>query len=113
MRRVCIALSQNPVRWVSQEGVAHEFPVSVSVGVSEFAKPSEIAAAFEAADNAASASKQAGRARVSKASDAAGRLTPDATGPTRFRQAAVDAGRDNDLAELPPLIGGGYLRASC
>jgi diguanylate cyclase (GGDEF)-like protein len=69
MRRVCTALAQNPVRWVSQDGVPHEFPVSVSVGVAELAEPSEIAAAFEAADQAAYASKQAGRARVSKASE--------------------------------------------
>jgi diguanylate cyclase (GGDEF)-like protein len=70
MRRLCTALAQSPVRWVSQDGVPRQFLVSVSVGVSELVEPSEIAAAFEAADKAAYASKQAGRARVSKASDA-------------------------------------------
>lgn len=69
MRRVCSALTQNPVRWVSQDGVPNEFLVSISVGVAEIAKPTEIRAAFEAADKAAYASKEAGRARVSRASD--------------------------------------------
>ena len=71
MRRVCTALAQTPVRWVSQDGVPHEFEVSVSVGVAEVAKASEIVAVFEAADKAAYASKQAGGARVSRASGAA------------------------------------------
>lgn len=70
MRRVCTALAQTPVRWVGQDGIAHEFEVTVSVGVAELTKATEIAAAFEAADKAAYASKQAGRARVSRASEA-------------------------------------------
>lgn len=53
------------------DGVPHEFEVSVSVGVAEVAVAADIGAAFEAADKAAYASKEAGRARVSKASDAA------------------------------------------
>jgi diguanylate cyclase (GGDEF)-like protein len=67
MRRVCTALAGSPVRWVSQDGTAHEFDVTVSVGIAELTKPTEIAAAFEAADKAAYASKQAGGARVSRA----------------------------------------------
>jgi diguanylate cyclase (GGDEF)-like protein len=70
MRRVCASLAQNPVRWVGQDGAARTFLVSVSVGVAELAEPSKIAGAFEAADKAAYVSKQTGRARVSKASDA-------------------------------------------
>lgn len=70
MRRVSLALATKQVRWVSQNGVASEFSVSVSIGVSEFNKASDIHAAFEAADKAAYASKEAGRARVSKATEA-------------------------------------------
>ena len=70
MRRVCTTLAQSPVRWVGQDGAAHEFLVSVSAGVAELTEGSLIAAAFEAADKAAYASKQAGRARVSKSATA-------------------------------------------
>jgi diguanylate cyclase (GGDEF)-like protein len=70
MRRVCTGLAQYPVRWVSHDGNPQEFFVSVSVGVAELVEPTAIATAFESADKAAYASKQAGRARVSKASDA-------------------------------------------
>lgn len=69
MRRVCTELQRNTVRWVSQDGVPHEFEVSVSVGVAEVTTATQVAAAFEAADKAAYASKEAGRARVSRASD--------------------------------------------
>jgi diguanylate cyclase (GGDEF)-like protein len=68
MRRVCAALGQSPIRWVGQDGTAHEFIVSVSVGVAELSAPNVISASFEAADKAAYASKQAGGARVTKAS---------------------------------------------
>jgi diguanylate cyclase (GGDEF)-like protein len=67
MRRVCAALSSSPVRWVSQEGKLSEFTVSVSVGVAEFHSIGEVEAAFERADEAAYASKQAGRATVTRA----------------------------------------------
>jgi diguanylate cyclase (GGDEF)-like protein len=69
MRRVCADLAQSPVRWVSQDGVAHEFHVSVSIGVAEVTDPRNISAAFEAADKAAYVSKRDGKARVSRASN--------------------------------------------
>jgi PleD family two-component response regulator len=53
---------------LSQAGVAQKFHVSVSIGVAEVTTPSEVVAAFAAADDAAYASKEAGRARISNAS---------------------------------------------
>jgi diguanylate cyclase (GGDEF)-like protein len=69
MRRVCAALATSPVRWVSQDSKVQEFTVSVSIGVAEVSDPRKIEATFEAADKAAYTSKEAGKARVSKASD--------------------------------------------
>ena len=71
MRRVCTSIAQSPVRWVGQDGVPRVFSVSVSVGVAELIEPGKIAAAFVAADKATYASKEAGGARVSKASNVA------------------------------------------
>ena len=47
------------------------FYVSVSIGVSEFTTPKEIEVAYESADDAAYASKHAGKGTVSRASQLA------------------------------------------
>lgn len=97
MRRVCNALAGSPVRWVSTDGIPHEFTVSVSVGVSECHSPGQISSAFEQADAAAYKSKKDGRARVTRATSATSGQ-PFATG------AATLTGRDlssNDGDQLP------------
>jgi diguanylate cyclase (GGDEF)-like protein len=65
--RACAELLQKPVRWVDASGKATEFVVSISVGVAQCATSSDIEAAFERADAAAYASKESGKARVTKA----------------------------------------------
>jgi diguanylate cyclase (GGDEF)-like protein len=69
MRRVCIALSRSPVRWVDKDGKISEFLVSVSIGVAEFDNPSQIDHAFQSADAASYVSKKNGKGTVSKASN--------------------------------------------
>jgi diguanylate cyclase (GGDEF)-like protein len=68
MRRVSLALASSPVRWTSSTAERVEFTVSVSIGVAECENEGLVAAAFENADKAAYASKEGGRARVTKAS---------------------------------------------
>jgi diguanylate cyclase (GGDEF)-like protein len=68
MKRVATTLQNSPVRWVSSEGKAVEFTVSTSVGVAECSEALNIKAAFEAADLAAYASKEAGKKTVTRAS---------------------------------------------
>ncbi|WIW03291.1 GGDEF domain-containing protein [Achromobacter ruhlandii] len=68
MRRVCAALFANPVKWVSRTGETSLFTVSVSVGVSECGNAGSIESAFEAADKASYASKEAGKGTVRRAS---------------------------------------------
>ncbi|SEF35284.1 GGDEF domain-containing protein [Variovorax sp. NFACC27] len=68
MRRICAELASAPVRWTDQTSKTQEFTVSISVGVSEVALPGKISAAFEAADQASYASKDAGRGTVRRAS---------------------------------------------
>lgn len=69
MRRVCTALANTPVRWVNQEGQVSQFIVSVSIGVAEFSEQGGIAKAFQNADSASYASKNAGKGTVRRASD--------------------------------------------
>ncbi len=76
MRRVCSTLSAEPVRWVDRAGKESSFTVSVSIGVAEFNSPDQVSAAFEAADQASYASKQAGKGTVRRASE------PIAASPT-------------------------------
>jgi diguanylate cyclase (GGDEF)-like protein len=68
MRRICASLENHPVRWVAQDGKVETFNVSVSIGVSEFHSIAEVGNAFELADRAAYASKQAGKGTVTRAS---------------------------------------------
>ena len=68
MKRLCKALAESPVKWVSRDGEIYEFKVSVSVGVSEFSSSIEAARCFEQADKAAYKSKSAGRNTVTRAS---------------------------------------------
>ncbi|MFA1634729.1 diguanylate cyclase [Achromobacter ruhlandii] len=68
MRRVCAALFANPVKWVSRTGETSLFTVSVSLGVSECGNAGSIESAFEAADKASYASKEAGKGTVRRAS---------------------------------------------
>jgi diguanylate cyclase (GGDEF)-like protein len=69
MKRVCRELQEVPARWVSPVGQVVEFTVSLSIGVAECRESVSIKAAFDAADQAAYASKDAGKARVTLASN--------------------------------------------
>ena len=69
MRRVCGTLATSPIRWTGLEGKVYEFNVSVSIGVAESVDAATIHRAFELADKAAYASKKAGKALVTKASE--------------------------------------------
>ncbi len=69
MRRVNAALANTPVRWVNKEGKVSLFFVSVSVGVAEFVEQNAISNAFQEADRAAYASKDAGKGTMRKASE--------------------------------------------
>ena len=69
MRRICTALANTPVRWVNHEGQVSQFTVSVSIGVAEFAESGAIAKAFQSADKASYASKEAGKGTVRRASE--------------------------------------------
>lgn len=66
MGRAASTLRAKPVRWVNAGGEVHEFGVTVSVGVSQATYPKEINEAFERADAAAYASKDAGKDRISR-----------------------------------------------
>ena len=69
MRRVCTTLARNPVRWVNQDGKVFEFLVSVSIGVAEFNEATKVKSAFQNADKASYASKDAGKGTVRRASE--------------------------------------------
>lgn len=85
LTRACLELAQKPVRWVDATGKATEFVVSISVGVEQCATSTDLEAAFERADLAAYASKNAGKARVTRAgssdgrTESAGKVPPDGT----------------------------------
>jgi diguanylate cyclase (GGDEF)-like protein len=65
MTRICVALLNNKVRWVNSSGKVSEFNVSVSIGVAELSRNADIEGAFDRADKASYASKQAGKGTVS------------------------------------------------
>jgi len=71
MRRVCAALRNTPIRWVSKDGKVEEFLVSLSIGVAEFDSGVEIQAAFDAADKAAYETKRRGKGSVTRATSLA------------------------------------------
>ena len=64
MKRVCRDLRDKPVRWVSSAGDACQFHVSVSAGVAQCDSAAGIGEAFERADKASYASKEAGKGCV-------------------------------------------------
>lgn len=68
MTRVLNTIRGSQVLWTSKEGVSTPISVSLSIGVAECCDSASISTAFEAADAASYASKDAGKAAVSRAS---------------------------------------------
>lgn len=64
MKRVCLTLQQNSVRWVDNKGKTTEFNISASIGVDECTNFEEVPQSFERADQASYQSKVNGKARV-------------------------------------------------
>lgn len=78
MKRFLQFLANTNVRWVSSEGVATEFKITVSIGVAECQGPANIKAAFEAADKATYQSKADGKGKIARASVSTSSIGPSA-----------------------------------